>query len=526
MRSGALLVATAVVASAFVPAARQGDPFVPMAVEYTADPRTSAAATADDLKSIRALGFNAITAVVRWSDTAAVPGTYAFGALERTLGAADSAGLRVHVRIDTAPPSWLFARYPDGRRITERQPSAPGPNVACFDHPGVRAELRSFIESASRIVSRSPAFYSIDAGGEPPAGFCLCPHTARRFAASAKEQGIDRNDFVRISLRDDLKWMIQQAAPSYARIVEGHARVPTLLQRSAGAYPSQDDWLMSTVVDRYGISLDVVPAPPSALAMGIDGLAAATKGRGWVFSADAAVPARDLRFLTWMSFSRGARAISLENLPDDSAFVAVVSRNPALFAELRPVPASVAVLYDPRAGSEAHASLSRAYDALFRRNIAAEVLHAGELSAMALKRYRALIVPAGTTVPDAPVVKTFSSGGGVVVNAGGQEAFDDRGLERLTKAGVVPEARVSGGDGLVETRFLESPRVSMLIALNHSTRPERVTLTFKPDTQEAIWQNMESGAGVNFIAGPSGPSYSYWFRPRDALVLMIRKDVK
>jgi hypothetical protein len=65
-----------------------------------------------------------------------------------------------------------------------------------------------------------------------------------------------------------------------------------------------------------------------------------------------------------------------------------------------------------------------------------------------------------------------------------------------------------------------------LIGLNHSSSAARVTMTFKPDVQEAIWQNMETGAGVNFIAGPFGPSYTYWFRPRDALVLMIRKDVR
>ena len=37
--------------------------------------------------------------------------------------------------------------------------------------------------------------------------------------------------------------------------------------------------------------------------------------------------------------------------------------------------------------------------------------------------------------------------------------------------------------------------------------------------------NMETGTGVNFVAGANGPTYSSWFRPRDALVLMIRKDV-
>ena len=51
-------------------------------------------------------------------------------------------------------------------------------------------------------------------------------------------------------------------------------------------------------------------------------------------------------------------------------------------------------------------------------------------------------------------------------------------------------------------------------------------MTFAPDVQEAIWQNMESGAAVNFVAGPDGPRYTYNFGPRDALVLMIRKTIR
>ena len=49
-------------------------------------------------------------------------------------------------------------------------------------------------------------------------------------------------------------------------------------------------------------------------------------------------------------------------------------------------------------------------------------------------------------------------------------------------------------------------------------------MTFPPETQEAIWVNMETGTGVNFVAGPDGPTYSYWFGAKDALVLMIRKE--
>ena len=53
-----------------------------------------------------------------------------------------------------------------------------------------------------------------------------------------------------------------------------------------------------------------------------------------------------------------------------------------------------------------------------------------------------------------------------------------------------------------------------------------MTFTFAPDMPEAIWQNMETGAAVNFVAGPSGPTYTYAFKPRDVLVLMIKKDLR
>ena len=66
----------------------------------------------------------------------------------------------------------------------------------------------------------------------------------------------------------------------------------------------------------------------------------------------------------------------------------------------------------------------------------------------------------------------------------------------------------------------------MLIGLNHADTPQRVKMIFTPDTQEAIWQNMETGSAVNFVAGPDGPTYTYSFQPRDALVLMIRKNVR
>jgi hypothetical protein len=91
-------------------------------------------------------------------------------------------------------------------------------------------------------------------------------------------------------------------------------------------------------------------------------------------------------------------------------------------------------------------------------------------------------------------------------------------------AGATPEVRLSGGGGQVETRFLESAAAIVLIGINHSNEPQKVTMTFTPDTPEAIWLNLETGASVNFVAGPDGPTYTYAFKPRDVVVLMIKKE--
>ena len=93
-------------------------------------------------------------------------------------------------------------------------------------------------------------------------------------------------------------------------------------------------------------------------------------------------------------------------------------------------------------------------------------------------------------------------------------------------AGVAPEVLISGARGLVEARYLESPAATILIAINHADTPQKVTLAFSPDTPEAIWLNLETGASVNFVAGPEGPTYTHAFQPRDVLALMIKKQYR
>jgi hypothetical protein len=93
-------------------------------------------------------------------------------------------------------------------------------------------------------------------------------------------------------------------------------------------------------------------------------------------------------------------------------------------------------------------------------------------------------------------------------------------------AGVAPEVRIDRASGLVEARLLESASALLLIAINHDDRPQKVTMTFPADTPEAIWQNMETGTSVDFVAGPEGPTCTHAFGARDVLVLMIKKDLR
>ena len=210
----------------------------------------------------------------------------------------------------------------------------------------------------------------------------------------------------------------------------------------------------------------------------------------------------------------------------------VIGRNPALFAPLRPRAAKIAIVYDPRlpaAGAPSpYLSLSTIYRSLFDRNVQVDFLHLDEIAGGIASRYNVVFAASLATLPDpaAAALKAYAAAGGALVSGSAPALADQQLVEVLARAGVRPEVRIEGATGPVETRFLESADVLMLIGLNHADTPQRVTMTFTPDTQEAIWQNMETGAAVNFVAGPEGPAYTYSFAPKDALVLMIRKSVR
>ena len=576
------MLTTACLLLAAIPAAqpvlRPPAPFVPIGVSYRSEPPRERERAAADLEAIHTLGFNSIRVPVEWADAEPTRGQYQFDALDQTLELAGRAGLKVMLQLDTASvPNWLLRRYPDGRFIAESRSDGRRAERACLDHPGVRADVEAYVGAATARAARHAAWQAIDVGSELQDGFCVCPHTERRFrdwlkatfgseARPAELATADRAAFVAVERRDHLALLAGASAVRGVRFAISSSRAPSVIRNLIGEPPGQDDWLMTTVVDHYGTMVPpeltrVASLAPAQLGFALDGIRSAAREKGWLMTdrtltdRAAEVPsAADLRLWTWAAWSRGARGVTYAEWrafgpgagrslvgPDETisdrartagGLARVVGRNPALFAPLRPRPAKVAIVYDPRPPTDGSTSmspsLSNIYRALFERNIQVDFIHLDEIAAGIGSRYNVVCIGSTSTLPKpaADALKAYIAAGGTLIADSTPAPTDQQAVEIAVRAGVRPDVRIEGATGPVETRFLESTDVLMLIGLNHAATPQRVKMTFTPDTQEAIWQNMETGAAVNFVAGPEGPTYTYSFGPRDALVLMIRKSVR
>jgi hypothetical protein len=387
--------------------------------------------------------------------------------------------------------------------------------------------------------------------------------TETRPAALAES---DRAAFVALERRDHLAFVA--GGVGFGHISSSRASAPSVIRQLFDEPPGQDDWLMTTAVDHYGTQVPPALAreaslSPAQLGFALDGIRSASRDKGWLMTdraldgrASTVVSASDLRRWTWAAFSRGARGVTYADwrapgpgttgLVDAEGTISerartagelgrVIGRNTALFAPLRPRPGKVAIVYDPRpqtgkssGNSAAAASGAGIYRSFFERNIQVDFVHLDEIAAGRAFRYAVVVAPSVPTLPKpaAESLKAYVAAGGILVDVSKTSATVDEVVQIAARMGVGPDVRIEGATGPVETRFLESADVLMLIGLNHADTPQRVKMTFTPDTQEAIWQNMETGAAVNFVAGPEGPTYTYSFGPRDALVLMIRKSVR
>lgn len=582
---------------------QQSAPFVAVAVWYPAGPAGGPVPTDGDaspsvrarriadLGAIKAAGFNSIRTAVHWSAVEAERGKYTFGPLQEILSAAAGTGLKVIVQIEAAAaPGWLARRYADAAVVTQPGRHAPISTAGyCQDHPGVRADLASFIGAAATAAASHDSFYAVDVWRNPgissstSARSCYCPHTLARFRTALQQKygtlGVmngawgrafpvwsavhpptapsgpapqttamaDWRQFIARKLQQDLKFRADASAPRGTRPVSSHSE--SALQGDA--------WLMNSAVDHFGASLQRAdvrrhPAPYSAFAL-LDLTRSAARDRSWWLGAlpagrtkEEAHPAtdEDLRVWSWAAISRGAGAISFDDwaalnggggglhgassaLRAAGEFAGVVGRNSGLFSRLRPHPARVAMLQDAD------------FPGPTGKAVGVESNRLGGV-------YRALV--------DRNIVVDFIHADEVL--AGAAASYDvvytpraalasgplSDALKGFVAAGgtllaaptgepaaprrVRPEIGIEPMGGLVEARFLESADALVLVAINHGPTPRTVTLAFAPDVPEAIWQNLETGAAVSFVQSPSGPTYRRAFAARDVLVLVRGKRLR
>jgi len=482
-----LAAAVVLVAALAVPAAQRNSGFFPVAVDYPLDARTLTAEIARDLQAVRAAGFNTIKTTFSWREGEPARGEYRFEALLRTLQLAEQYGVRVILQLDRAEPAWVAARYPHSERQNEPAAVGLGP---CLDRR-VRADLLEFVTTVAKRTSRFQSILAIDVSSPPFDGLC---------------------DLVEVvaATRQTVRAGVSTA---------GHARwPPSWLTRPADS--GYDDWTAAAAFDRYGMRLDDATGLPQR-ALAFDFIAGASRRIGWwLYSGE--VPESDRRFNAWLAISRGAQALIFDDPPNDLGFIRSIVRNPALFTQLRPRRAQVALLFDPSSPA-GRADLLAIHHELYRRQITTDIHNVEQLGASDLQGYRAIVAASSREWPNRAreAIASARAAGAAYVDA----SRPGDAAEAVVRAGLVPEVRIDGGAD-VEVRFLESATVQMLVGLNHASQSQRVTMVFSPDTQEAIWLNMETGSGVNFVAGPTGPIHQYWFRPKDVLVLMIRKDIR
>ena len=288
--------------------------FFPMAVWYGGgrarapmlerDARAKKETWRQDVRQIRALGFNTVRAWIDWASGEPAQGQYDFETLDVLLELAEEEGLRLvlQVYMDSAP-QWVGERYPDSRFVSSngeavRPESAPG---YCRDHGGVRTADNAFYAALAARVRKSPAFLGWDLWSEPHVinwanptwipnpEFCFCPHTVRRFrgwlekkygtldalnaawyrrfsAWDQVEPGrmstilsytdyIDWKTFIVDKLGEDLRdryQAVKQVIPT--SIVTSHAAVVGLFSSPHHWEGQSDDWTMAGQVDFYGTS--------------------------------------------------------------------------------------------------------------------------------------------------------------------------------------------------------------------------------------------------------------------------------
>ena len=403
-----LVAFCAVVCMLALPAGQPDVPFYPVALDYDADSGSTPAAIESDLRLVRESNFNSIRTTVRWADAEPAPGEYSFAALKQVFQAARQSDLQVIVRIDHTPPAWMFKRYADAQR---QAPADKGARALCFDHPGARKDLWHFVQTAATTARASGILLTIEVGWPMPTGLCTCPYTKKRLEESGSwYRDTPPAGVVGRLNQDDLLDLVSRAREAVIGVQVSHlVDVPTVVRQLDGSAPGQDDWLARWSLDRVGVTIDSSIASSARLGLGLDDIGSAARGpqpgqtahdryhEGWWAAVTTSVAERDRRFVSWASIARGASGLIFED-PPDLSLVGTITRNPALFATVRPRRARVALIFDPlsRASVQVLAAIHRT---LFDAHVPVEILHTDEIMEETIAGYRVLVSTSSRGVP-------------------------------------------------------------------------------------------------------------------------------
>ena len=257
-----------------------------------------------DVRQIKALGFNTLRTWMDWATGEPREHEYHFENLDVLLELAQEEGLKVFLQVymDSAP-HWVGVKYPDSFFVSSNgavviPESSPG---YCIDHPGVRKADLEFYTALAERARRNAAFIGWDLWSEPHVinwatpgyipnpEFCFCKNTVARFRAwlrkkyatldklnaawyrqfetwDAVEPGrmstilsytdyIDWKTFIADKLGEDLRaryLAVKRVAGD--TIVTSHAAAVGLFTSPHHWEGQPDDWTMARQVDYYGTS--------------------------------------------------------------------------------------------------------------------------------------------------------------------------------------------------------------------------------------------------------------------------------
>lgn len=331
---------------------------------------------------------------------------------------------------------------------------------------------------------------------------------------------IDWKSFIYEKLAGDLRMRyeaIRKADPAHT--ITSHAAVPSLFTSPFNGDGASDDFLMARQVDYYGTSIYPKHSTPRthwptwqiAAAMDFERCANLPNGGFYIGELQAGPGARgvvignpigveDHRLWLWSALARGAKAVNfyayypmssgyesngyglieLDGRPTERAEVTglqarLVHEHRALILGSRPIPAKIAIVYNPLAqmvGGEQNSgpvgalrdSLIGYWRAYWEASIPVDFIHRHQVEAGELGGYRLLVVPypiMWTQAAAAGLRKFVETGGCVVTEA--RPAWND---ERGFAAEVIPGMGLAEVFGVREQSIEMAETVDLTVTLS------------------------------------------------------------